>query len=324
MKIFITGGSGFLGQHLLKRWQLEGHQVTALSRNKTSDDKITAWGAQPIRGTLQDIRTWAKALTGQDLVVHAAAPIDVWGQWPTFQQEIVEASLLLYQLANYHHVKRFIYISSESVLQSHRPLLDIDENYAYPLEPNSLYGKAKKQAEQQLILHASMTTLIILRPTFIWGHGDSQFEHLLHKVKHKQFVWVDHGHVMMEMVHVDNVVEAIALAMHRGMHKAIYFVTDGQAMLVREFLGALFTAHGIDAPNLSVPALLVKPLAPVVETVWRLLALKSTPPLSRFQLDFIALPRRYKIAKIQRDLGYQPIVSFAQGLAEIKESITCV
>jgi hypothetical protein len=55
-----------------------------------------------------------------------------------------------------------------------------------------------------------------------------------------------------------------------------------------------------------------------IEAVWRLLGLKSTPPLSRFQLDFIALPRRYDLGKSQRELGYKPVRTFEQGIAEMQ------
>jgi len=106
------------------------------------------------------------------------------------------------------------------------------------------------------------------------------------------------------------------------MHKGVYFVTDDHPMQARQFLGALIEAHGMIAPETSLPSGLVKPLAPVIEGVWRMLRLRSTPPLSRFQLDFIALPRRYCIDRIRRDLGYRPIRSFEEGLAEIRTGLT--
>lgn len=318
MRIFVTGGSGFLGQRLIRRLIAEGHGVSGLSRNPDSDLKLERLGAVPVRGSLNDIPAWSRQLHDHDIVVHAAAPVDVWGHWPDFRREIVDASLQLYEAACEQRVKRFIHLSSESVLQDRAPLLDIDEATPYPLEPNSLYGKAKKLAEQALLTHARTTTLIILRPTFIWGAGDSQLSALLDRVRRKQFVWIDRGDIPMEMVHVDNVVEAIRLAMNHGMHKGVYFVTDDHPMPARQFLGALISANGLAVPENSLPSALVKPLAPVVESVWRMFGLKSTPPLSRFQLDFIALPRRYRIDRIRRDLGYHPVRSFEEGLAEIR------
>lgn len=318
MKTFITGGSGFLGQRLIARLKQEGHEVTALSRSPKSDALLRALGATTVRGSLTDIDAWQDTLQGQEVVVHAASPIDVWGDWRDFERDIVQASLDLYRAAARQKVRRFIQISSESVLQGDGPLLDVGEAHPYPAEPNSLYGKAKMQVEQGLLSNIAGTECIILRPTFIWGQGGEQLNKVVDKVKSGQFMWIDHGDVTMEMVHVDNVVECVRLALTHGRSGQVYWVTDGRPMFAREFLGALLRARGVDAPDKSIPGSLARPVAAGVEAVWRLFGLKSVPPLSRFQLDFIALPRRYDLGKSQRELGYEPVRTFEQGLAEMQ------
>jgi 2-alkyl-3-oxoalkanoate reductase len=318
MKIFITGGSGFLGQRLITRLRQEGHEVTALSRSPKSDAILKALGATSVRGALTDIDAWQEALAGQQVLVHAASPIEVWGDWADFERDIVRASLDLYRAAARHRVRRFIQISSESVLQGNGPLLDVSEAHPYPAEPNSFYGKAKMQVEQGLLSHIAGTECIILRPTFIWGQGGEQLDKLVDKVKSGQFMWIDHGDVAMEMVHVDNVVECVRQALTQGGSGQVYWVTDGRPMPARAFLGALLRARGVEVPDKSMPASLARPVAAGVEALWRLLGLKSVPPLSRFQLDFIALPRRYDLGKSQRELGYRPVRTFEQGLAEMQ------
>lgn len=323
MKVFVTGGSGFLGQRLIARLRQEGHEVTALSRSPKSDAKLKALGATTLRGGLTDINDWQDALKGQEVVVHAASPIEVWGDWKDFERDIVRASLDLYQAAARQKVRRFIQISSESVLQGAGPLLDVSEAHPWPAEPNSFYGKAKMQVEQGLlakIANGADTECIILRPTFIWGQGGEQLDKVIDKVKRGQFMWIDHGEVSMEMVHVDNVVEAVRLALTQGSSGQVYWVTDARPMPAREFLGALLRARGVAAPDKSMPGSLARPVAALVEAVWRLLGLKSLPPLSRFQLDFIALPRRYNPGKSQRELGYKPVRTFEQGLAEMQSA----
>jgi nucleoside-diphosphate-sugar epimerase len=320
MKTFITGGSGFLGQRLIARLKQEGHEVTALSRSPKSDALLKALGATTIRGALTDIEVWQDALEGQEVAVHAASPIEVWGDWKDFERDIVRASLDLYRAAARHKVRRFIQISSESVLQGDGPLLDVGEAHPYPTEPNSFYGKAKMQVEQGLLANAAGTECIILRPTFIWGQGGEQLDKVVDKVRRGQFMWIDQGEVSMEMVHVDNVVEAVRLALTQGGSGQVFWVTDGRPMPAREFLGALLRARGVEAPNKSMPGSLARPVAAGVEAVWRLLGMASVPPLSRFQLDFIALPRRYDLGKSQRELGYQPVRTFEQGLAEMQKA----
>jgi 2-alkyl-3-oxoalkanoate reductase len=318
MKTFITGGSGFLGQRLIARLRQEGHEVTALSRSPKSDATLKALGATTVRGSLTDLAAWQDALQGQDVVVHAASPIEVWGDWADLERDIVQASLDLYRAAAMQRVRRFIQISSESVLQGDGPLLDVGEAHPYPVEPNSSYGKAKMQVEKGLLSNIAGTECIILRPTFIWGQGGEQLDKVVDKVRRGQFMWIDHGQASMEMVHVDNVVEGVRLALTQGDSGQVYWVTDGRPMPAREFLGALLRARGVEAPDRSMPGRLARPVAAGVEALWRLLGLKSVPPLSRFQLDFIALPRRYDLGKSQRELGYKPVRTFEQGLAEMQ------
>lgn len=318
MHVFVTGATGFVGQRLLRRLIAQGHHVTSLCRSPAKDDLLKQMGSAVVHGSLENIGEWASSLEGQDVVVHLAGPIDVWGKWETFYSQITRASEQLLQACGDRGVQRFIYISSESVLQGNGALLDIDETYPYPDEPNSFYGKAKKLAEIALCRSSSPTHCVILRPPYIWGKGDTQLDKVIEKVRRGQFIWVNGGHVPMEMVHVENLVEAIVLAMTKGGDREIYFVTDNHSRPVKQFLTALLTARGVTAPERSVPSWLLRPVARLVEGVWRVAHLPGTPSLSRFQLDFIALPRRYKIGKIQADMGYRPVVPFEEGLQEMK------
>lgn len=104
------------------------------------------------------------------------------------------------------------------------------------------------------------TEVLILRPTFIWGPGVAALDTFVEKVETEQFIWIDKGQVMVEMVHVDNVAEAIVLATVKGRSGEIYFVTDGQARPAKEFLTDLLATRGGSIPDRSLPAWVVKPL----------------------------------------------------------------
>ncbi len=316
MHIFLTGGSGFVGMRLLPRLLDSGHSVTALSRSPRSDDTLRQMGATPLRGSLDDVANWQQALAGHEVLIHAAAPVTAWGEPQVIERQIVDATLALADACAAHGVRRMVHLSSESVLQGAGPLLDIDETQAYPPRVNSRYGACKKTVEEALLAREGGPEIILLRPSFIWGPG-GQIEQVLDKVQSGQFIWVNHGRAPMETSHVDNVVEGIVLALAGGKPSGVYFITDAAGLTVREVLGGLIEANGLTAPTGSLPLWLARPLAGMVETLWAGLRLRSTPPLSRFQLDFVALPRRYAITLAHRELGYKPSVSFEDGLAEI-------
>ncbi|OGB24687.1 MAG: hypothetical protein A3I66_18015 [Burkholderiales bacterium RIFCSPLOWO2_02_FULL_57_36] len=308
MKVFVTGASGFLGKRLVHRLKRAGHEVGANGRSVESRKALTQDGVtHVVDGSLENIDAWADRLAGFDVLVHAAAPIEMWGPWPRFEAQIVDATAKLIDAASRHGVKRFIYISSESVWQDVDPLVGIDETRPPAAQPNSFYGRAKKLAEQAVFGYGGPIERIVLRPTFIWGPDSPACAAILQQAGNGGFVWIDGGRAPFEAVHVDNVAEAILLAVDHGRSGEAYAVTDGRDYTVRGFFSAMFERAGLPVPRLSLPGWLLRPAAALMEKLWRICGIASKPPLTRFELAFVSQPRRYRIDKIRRDLGYRPL-----------------
>jgi nucleoside-diphosphate-sugar epimerase len=204
-------------------------------------------------------------------------------------------------------------------LQAVKPLLDITEREPYPDEENSFYGKAKKLAEQALMRSQGITDCVILRPSFIWGKGVPALDTMLEKMKTGEFMWIDGGKTVIECVHVDNIVEAIICALTQGRHKGIYNITDNAPKTARELITALAKTRGITPPEKSMPSSIAGLAARIVEGVWKMFGIASQPPLTRFELSFVSMPRRYNIAAAMEELGYIPRISFEQGLLEMQQ-----
>lgn len=309
--VFLTGGSGFLGQRIVHRLLQDGHAVQALARSQGSAQALRQQGAIVVPGDLNDAAQLDLAQV--DTVVHAAAPVVFWAPWSLYQRDMVDASVAIYRRAAAQGVRRFVYLSSESVLQGRAPLLDIDAGQPFADPPNSDYGRAKKAAE--LALQAAwrdtpQCALLILRPTFIWGDATPALQTVREKIHSGQFAWIDGGRRPFEAVHVDNVAQAVACALHRGQAGRAYLVTDRQPYSARSLLGALLGAgpQAVAVPNRSLPSWLVMPLARAVEAVWRRLGLwHRAPPLSVFDVAFLAQARRYNIDTTVDELGYAPL-----------------
>lgn len=314
MKIFITGGTGFLGQHVIERLQKENFQLVGLARSENSVNTLKKLGVEPILGSLENVVEWKNALKNIDVLIHCAAPVEFWGSWQKFENGIVKATKNIYNAAKENNIKRFIFISSESVLQDKKSLVDIDETEAYPTEPNSYYGKSKMLAEQFILAQNDDMTSIILRPTFIWGKGMTALDTIIDKIKSNDFMWIDHGKSLLEMVHVNNVAESIYLACIKGKNKTIYFVTDDNPQTVKEFLSKLIATKEIILPKKNIPKGLANFLAAIIESVWKLFNLKKDPPITKFDVAFVAMDRKYNISKIKNELDYKPIIIESEGL----------
>lgn len=323
MRIFITGATGFLGSATTRRLVHAGHEVWALARSTQGEDFIRSIGATPVRGALPDVSDFATLLKNMEVVIHCAAPVVFWGPWSIFNEGIVQATNNLAQQSSRAGVRRFIYVSSEAVLQDARSLDGVDEKLPPAQRPNSLYGRAKKLAEQDLISQSSLDPqgmeLIILRPTFIWGPGASAIDVLADAAQKGVFRWPRGGQHAFEAIHVDNVAYAIEQALIEGKNGGIYLITDAEKESLREFVGKLLTAAGAPVPQGNIPFQLLKFAGLISELTWNLLHLPGKPPLTRFDAAFIAQPRRYITAAAQAVLRYQPPKGRAAGLEELAQ-----
>lgn len=317
LNILITGGTGLLGKQVVKRLLKNDNELYLLSRHPINDPLYNYSSIHIVNGSLESIPEWEHNLRGIDIVIHMAAPVVFWGEWSMYQKLVVDATQSLLDYSEQNNVKRFIYISSESVLQDKKDLMNIDETEPYPKEPNSFYGKSKMLAEKNILSTSSSMTRVILRPTFIWGNNVAGLNLMADKIKNGQFMWINEGKPLMEMVHVENVAYAIELATLKGDDKDIFFVTDDSPKTAKEFLTDMMNAKRISIPKKSMPKSIAQPLASLVETVWKFLRIKKAPPLTRFDLSFIALSRKYNIQSIKTKLGYEPVITYEEGLKQI-------
>ncbi|MEE9431642.1 MAG: NAD-dependent epimerase/dehydratase family protein [Melioribacteraceae bacterium] len=317
-KIFITGGSGFLGKRIIERLKKESFIISGLARSEKSIESLRELNVEPIKGSLENIDEWKTALNNIDILIHCAAPVELWGNWKKFNIGIVQATKKIYQVAEENKVSRFIYISSESVLQDKKDLIDIDETEPYPKEPNSYYGKSKMLAEKFIQSQNGKMESIILRPTFIWGKGVKALDTIIAKINSKDFMWINNGENLLEMVHVDNVAEAVYLSLSKGVNKNIYFVTDDNSQTVKKFLTKLIQTRGVVVPNKNLPKSLALFIATIMEFLWKILNLKSTPMITKFDVAFVAMSRKYNISKIKNEMNYAPIILEQEELKSMK------
>jgi nucleoside-diphosphate-sugar epimerase len=200
-----------------------------------------------------------------------------------------------------------------------QPLVQVDESA--PLRPDSpaLYPSTKARAEQYVrAANGDGIETVVLRPRFVWGPEDtSVLPGIVHMVERGRFSWVAGGRHLTDTTHVDNTVEGLILAAERGRPGEAYFVTDGEPIEFRAFVTRLLATRGVEAPDKSVPAGVVKVAAPLAEGTWRLLRLKSAPPINRFAAWISSQECTIDITKARTELGYAPVKDRDQGLREL-------
>jgi nucleoside-diphosphate-sugar epimerase len=323
---FVTGGSGFIGGRLVERLVAAGRPVRALARSEASAQRVAALGAEPVRGDIGDRASLADAAAGTSVAFHLAAHLGEWGPWEEFERGNVEGTRNALAACAEAGVRRFVHCGTEAALMAGDPLIDVDETA--PLRPDSRapYPATKAQAEQ-VVREASREGFetVVLRPRFVWGKGDTTLlPELVATIEKGQFAWIGGGRNRTATTHVDNVVEGLLLAAERGRPGEAYFVTDGEPVIFREFVTEMLATQGVTPPDRSLPAWTAAPMARLAEATWKLLPLKGTPPMTTFRSWLLTQDCTIDISKARDELGYKPIVTREQGLAELREPASSV
>lgn len=318
MHIFITGGSGFVGGHLIEALAAQGHKVSALSRSDASAALVRAYGAEPVPGDLACPP--ADAMRGADAIIHCAARAEEWGTRAQFFAANVEGTERVLAAARAAAVRRFIHIGTEAAFFDGHDLIDIDETQPYPRRQRYLYSETKAEAERRVLAAngPDLTTLSI-RPRLVWGPRDtSVLPAILRMARAGSFAWLDDGRASTSTTHVHNLVHAVTLALNQGRPGSAYFVADDGQRTLREFLSALAATQGVTLPARSIPGWVARPLSAAVEGTYRLFGLPGTPPMTRFAIAMMSRTVTVRTDRARAELGYAPPRTVADGLRALK------
>lgn len=321
MKVLITGGSGFVGQHAIRRLLAEGHRVVAPARREEACIQLRSLGASSMRLDYGDRPALSRAMEGCEAVVHVAAHLKMWGPWQAFEASNVTLTDQVLQSAKEGGAKRFVHISAASVIMKDPvPIIGADESWPLTSHRQLPYSATKAIAEQRVLAaHGEHFKTIALRPPFIWGPGDAVDADLGAQVRKGQFAWINQGQYRYATCQVQNLCHAIALALPSEATGA-FFITDGPEITLREFLTQRLQASGLSSPRLSVPATVAWASGRAMEAMWATGWLAGDPPLTRETVRLIGYPFSLNTRQARALLGYTPSIDLSEGLRQCSRS----
>jgi nucleoside-diphosphate-sugar epimerase len=314
---FVTGGSGFIGGALIERLRREGWEVRALARSVGAAAKVRERGAEPVAGELGDMRALEAESVGCDVCFHAAAKVEDWGDPAEFERLNIGGTASVIAACRSAGVRRLVHVGTEAALTAGQALVGVDERA--PLRPDSpfLYSSSKAKAEQ-LVREANGDGLetVVVRPRFVWGKGDTTLLlAIVDMVRSGRFRWIGGGRHLTDTTHVDNTVEGLWLGATKAPAGGVYFVTDGEPVVFRDFLERMLATQGVSVPDKSVPAGVATAAAATAERAWRLLRRPGAPPLTRFAVWVSSKECTLDISRARTELGYEPVRTRDEGLA---------
>lgn len=321
MRVFVTGGSGFLGGRLISALKARGHAVRALARSEQAMKAVGAAGAQPIEGDLSRIESLTAGMEGCEWVFHSAARI-FGNKRSEFIEDNLRGTERVLEAARTAGVKRLIHISSESAVLGNGPLVNVDETRPIPEQGLGPYSHSKGRAEALVLAcnGAGMETVAV-RPPMIWGAGDTtSLPKLKQAALDGRFRWIGGGRQRVSTCHVDNVVHGALLAAEKGRGGHTYFLTDGEPLTFRDFMSQQLQAVGVPPPRANLPFWVARLVAVASEAVWNVAFPGQLPLLYRERMLLAGAEMTVNDAKARAELGYLPPVTRDQGLAALRES----
>lgn len=318
--VFVTGGSGFIGGRLIRRLVADRRRVRALARSDQAAEKVAGAGAEPVRGDLSDPAALRAGAEGCELAFHAAAAVLEWGSREEFVRANVDGTKHVLDACREAGVRRFVHVGTEAATLAGQPLVRIDETAPLRADSKADYCATKAMAEEA-VRAADGDTLqtVVVRPRLVWGTGDTTIlPGIVEAVRTGRFRWIAGGRHKTSTTHVDNVVEGLVLGAERGRPGEAYFVTDGEPVVFRDFITELAGTQDVEIPDKGAPKALAGAVTASSEVVFRALRLKGTPPLTRMAYWLSALECTIDISKARDELGYAPVRTIEDGMAELR------
>jgi nucleoside-diphosphate-sugar epimerase len=327
MKILVTGGGGFLGQALCRGLRARGHQVVSFQRRHSPE--LAALGVGQIRGDLADANAVLHAVAGTDAVFHNAAKAGAWGSYDSYFQANVVGTRNVLQACRQHGVGRLVYTSTPSVThRANHPVEGLGAHEVpYGEDLQAPYAATKAQAEQEVLAaNDAQLAVVALRPRLIWGPGDAHIlPRLVERARAGRLRIVGDGLNRVDTTYIDNAAQAHLDAFDHLRPGAAcagkaYFISNGEPMPMAEVLNRLLAAADAPAVTRSIPFKTAYRIGAIAERLWPLLRLPGEPPMTRFLAEQLSTAHWYSMEPARRDFGYNPRVSFDEGITRLKAS----
>jgi dihydroflavonol-4-reductase len=309
MKVFVTGGTGFIGGHVVRKLRDRGDEVRALVRSPEKGAGLTALGCELVAGDLSDEAAIREGMRGCDAVIHGAAVYEVGipkSEHAAMYEANVRGTERVLRAALEAKIPRVVYISTVAAFGNTAGRV-VDETYEHPGQNfTSYYEQTKYEAHQvaRRLIDQEGLPCVIVQPGGVYGPDD----HSPIGVQMNQFLagrmpliaFPDAG---FNMVHVDDVAAGVLLALDEG-EVGEQYVLGGQITTMRELIETLARVSGRKAPKRALPTGLMKAMTPIGPVVGKVMG--QPPNLSELISSADGVTFWAKHDKAIERLGYQP------------------
>ncbi|RJP22381.1 MAG: NAD-dependent epimerase/dehydratase family protein [Candidatus Abyssobacteria bacterium SURF_5] len=321
MKALVTGGAGFMGKHLVRKLIEQGDSVRCLVRRTSRKAPLAEMGAALADGDITHYESVLEAAKGIDIVYHAAALVGMGRSRTEFYLANVEGTRNVLKACETAGIGRLVYVSTQSVTFDFTDKYNADETTPYPPRYKDHYSETKALAEREVLEAAKSgrVSAVAVRPTWVWGPGDTTIMPIMAKLAHRrQLFLIGGGRAETSTSYVENVCDCLILAgRNMKISGEAFFVTDDERITAREFITKMADAAGFPHPKISIPYSVAYASAAVAEKLHSLTSSKSEPLMTRYGIALTGRNLTFSCEKAKSMLGYRPAVTIDEGMRRL-------
>ena len=322
MRVFVTGGTGFIGGHVARKLRERGDDVRALVRTPEKGPALTELGCELVPGNLSDADAIRAGMQDCDAAIHGAAMYEV-GIPASEHQAMYEANVIgtetVLRAALEAKLDRVVYISTVGAFGNTKEQV-VDESYEHPgTGYTSYYEETKVEAHRlakRLIADEGLPCVIV-QPGGVYGPDDhSALGRQMNQFLAGKMPLMAFPDLGFNMVHVDDVATGVLLALDKGKTGEAY-VLGGQITTMRELIQTLARVSGKKPPKRTLPTGVMKAMTPMGPIVGKMM--NQGPNLRELISSADNVTFWAKHDKAMAELGYSPR-GLEQGLRDMLEA----
>jgi len=308
VKAFVTGGTGFVGAHLVQALRARGDAVTCLVRTPARARALGWTDVRMVHGDLDDAGALRDGCAGADVIYHVAGRISARGL-DEFMQANRDGTAHVLEAASQSPPRRFVLVSSLAAAGPTQPGAPVDETR--PPSPVTPYGQSKLAAE--VLVRAMAFPWTIVRPPAVYGERDREMLKLFKLTRHGLGPVFGDGSQELSVIYAGDLASALVAAVAPAAANRVYYAAHPALTTSRGLVRAIGRAVGREPRIVPLPAPLVRALLWTIGSVAHL-AGRATLLSSDKAAEFLAPAWTCRPDALMRDTGWRPDTDLETGL----------
>ncbi len=313
MKVLVTGGTGFIGSHVVERLIDDGHDVVATKRPNSSLKWLPLNKIEVVDAPVENMSALHDVLPNIDAVVHVAGITRAKGRGDFFRVNARSVDNLLRLCDEYaSRMRKFVLISSLSAAGFAE---DVPLDESMELSPYTDYGESKYAGEKYALNYKNKFEIAILRPPTVYGPRETGVFVYFKMINKGILPFVDTRERKLSVIYVKDLAKAVSMLLDANYKSgSAYFISDGEVYTWQEFADEIALALGKKPLKLTLPSLLGWPFAAVAEVKARITG--NPALLSFYRIRMLKRDWTCDSALLECETGFAPEYDLERGVKE--------